>query len=1178
MHKKMINLIFILLLFISLVSNVWINAKDEKAFAVTSSDSISNRIENGSFENPVISGTYQQPTKDKVPYWNTTAYNTTGENGMIEFFKENTGTYIPNIKLTPTDGLQAAELNADEESSLYQIVKTTPSSAYLWGLDHRGRSGIDTMALVIGPEQKVAPSKNKGSGYDAKGNYFENSYKYGKDQMMQMVDWLKEKGIITPDNTDHVEKVTLYSKKFAANGQFQNNEDNMPFSMSYSDIYSQKWVIWVIASNNDQWYSYGNNNNSDVPVNDYGNLDASTVNSSYFYQVPAGQTETMFSFVSVDTAQRKINGNTTIGNLLDHVNFQIYNCMTGSSTDHGSASLSNSYITELNPGDEDITKDHSVIVYTLSGSSENLVAKIKKEDEERVSFAGAYITKQVWDSSGQIITETQFLARDGNEMNQDEALELNDWQLMSQLNGTKTYQSASTQWIKEVDENGNTSYIYPQKWVKSIDSDGNIFYTYQLTNITYAFDAHFIFLKCPTITYDTNGGKPYEISSSNETDTYDFQPLESDGGIQYIAPYQSHVSEGQNENWKFHGWIVADDDGIVKNKEGQNLIINGVHSIACNYQNAVGEDSKQEFVIINGINDFTTSGPTVIDGVISGQQWMTDSSIIYQKKASGLTLIAQWSWKQIFIPQLQSGNDYQDCKVGGTVEIKKGNDKGYVDTTIGSQYCYGKTNEVIEVEAIPNERYTFEGWYDQDGQLLTQNVSLDVTQLKGQTKTYYARFSLKYTQRFIRQIKNENGVWIDTEDDNIATLTSYENIGSIGQLSVASANEKGKYKLVGWYDSKGNKVDDNLVTGNTLSYLITGHAIYYARFEPSHIIYFIAQTESSSGNYVDSTTGGVVDPESIKYFDDTQVSSKASQKETYDFIGWYDASGNRLSTNKEYTFNVSAQDDEKTYYARFKRHRYTVNFVSYTKDGNGSYVENGPGGTVSPKNITGVNGEKVTSKATGHPGYKFVGWYTSYSNMTGNKSGSTSLTYSPTINKANATYYALFEDDRSLKVSKSVTGNMGDLNKQFEITVQIENIGTKYEYTVYDAKGDSIDNQVLMSTVDNCTEFRFTLADGEYIVFNHLPGQAKYEVSEGDYSQENYQTSYLVYDENDELLFNENSQSGTLDNNRHVVITNHNQTVVPPTGIKNDFTWIWLVLFIILVVPIIMKKRIITRK
>ena len=76
MHKKLINLIFILLLFISLVSNVWINAKDEKAFAVTSSDSISNRIENGSFETSLI----RDELKNKyaisnnidlirIPYW-----------------------------------------------------------------------------------------------------------------------------------------------------------------------------------------------------------------------------------------------------------------------------------------------------------------------------------------------------------------------------------------------------------------------------------------------------------------------------------------------------------------------------------------------------------------------------------------------------------------------------------------------------------------------------------------------------------------------------------------------------------------------------------------------------------------------------------------------------------------------------------------------------------------------------------------------------------------------------------------------------------------------------------------------------------------------------------------------------------------------------------------------------
>ena len=41
----------------------------------------------------------------------------------------------------------------------YQNVKTTPSSVYEWGLDHGGRNGTDTMALVIGPKQSVDPSK-----------------------------------------------------------------------------------------------------------------------------------------------------------------------------------------------------------------------------------------------------------------------------------------------------------------------------------------------------------------------------------------------------------------------------------------------------------------------------------------------------------------------------------------------------------------------------------------------------------------------------------------------------------------------------------------------------------------------------------------------------------------------------------------------------------------------------------------------------------------------------------------------------------------------------------------------------------------------------------------------------------------------------------------------------------
>ena len=70
------------------------------------------------------------------------------------------------VTLKPSAGDIAAELNAEEESTLCQYVKTTPSSVYEWGLNHGARNGTDTMALVIGPKQDVNPSKPSKNGRD----------------------------------------------------------------------------------------------------------------------------------------------------------------------------------------------------------------------------------------------------------------------------------------------------------------------------------------------------------------------------------------------------------------------------------------------------------------------------------------------------------------------------------------------------------------------------------------------------------------------------------------------------------------------------------------------------------------------------------------------------------------------------------------------------------------------------------------------------------------------------------------------------------------------------------------------------------------------------------------------------------------------------------------------------
>ena len=201
------------------------------------------KLQNGSFEEKQTwSGDYSQPDQKDVPSWSTTAFQ-----GKIELFKKNKGTYINGVTLVPTDGTYAAELNADEESTLYQNVKTSPSSVYEWGLDHGARNGTDIMALVIGPRQSVDPSKPS---------------KDGRDQLMQMVDWLNIGNSVTAGAEP--KQYTVYSKKFAAKGTFEDNAGNNAFSLTPSTIYTEEWHIWIMASSKatsgtNPWNSYGSN-------------------------------------------------------------------------------------------------------------------------------------------------------------------------------------------------------------------------------------------------------------------------------------------------------------------------------------------------------------------------------------------------------------------------------------------------------------------------------------------------------------------------------------------------------------------------------------------------------------------------------------------------------------------------------------------------------------------------------------------------------------------------------------------------------------------------------------------------------------------------------------------------------------------------------------------------------
>ena len=879
-------------------------------------DSSVNKLQNGSFEDgPTFSGTnYSQPDQSQVPSWNTTAFQ-----GKIELFKENKNTYIPNVTLKPSDGTYAAELNADEESTLYQNVSTSPSSVYEWGLDHGARNGTDTMALVIGPKQIVDPSKPS---------------KDGRDQLMQMVDWLIAQGLTSNKTSAGLgEQLTVYSKKFAEHGTFEDNAGNNPFSLTPSAIYTEEWHIWIMASSKatsgtNPWNSYGSNAESSAGSSSVSSK-AVDLSKYYLYTVPSGQTETLFGFVSVGYYQSSTTPDKakTFGNFLDNINFEIYHPLSGSTTTHGSAVVGGSDGTTGGTGSSDghhVTIDNKLATYVVDGEPLKIQAIVKKADaDDDCEFVGVYHTEQ--DGNGNPVTD--FLRLAGNE-----------------IEDTGSLTDEQKAW----------------KWVKSTNEYGDTIYNYYLDNLTSATDLHFVFIKSPTVTYDPNGGKPYEVKREHNTDeaanVYSFKPAsgvdEAQAGTKtlFIDPYVSHAADGQNDGWKFMGWRLIGDvlggdlkkfDQVNANELG-NLILPAEHTIACDYTFAgVNGDTKaQYFKIYDGNVSLTKHIDIDENGENVGVTWFDNSETkAYANVHKGLTMVAQWRWRQAFIPQTYniSSVSYEDSDTGGTVAITSvtdTSDKNYNATynENGGKSYHAATGERVTLTATAKEGYGFVGWYDESGKLVATNAEYSYVETQESVKTYYARFSKSVTQTYIRQVGSGDS-WTDTTDDKIGTLGRYTYTDAVGMPISSTATAGSGYKFMGWYDSEGKKVADNMLIndGATISYTTTGNATYYARFSNSVTQTYIRQV--GSGDSWRNTTDDEIGTLGRYTYTDVvgmPISSTATAGSGYRFVGWYDSEGNDANkvsndmlTDNGMTISYTTTDNA-TYYARFEK-AYTLN-------------------------------------------------------------------------------------------------------------------------------------------------------------------------------------------------------------------------------------------------------------
>ena len=869
-------------------------------------DNNNRKLQNGSFEaGQTFDGNYSQPDQSAVPSWNTTAFE-----GKIELFRKNYNIYINGVTLKPTNGTYAAELNADEESTLYQNVKTTPSSVYEWGLDHGARNGKDIMALVIGPKQGVDPSKPS---------------KDGRDQLMQMVDWLKI-GNSTITAGAEPKQYTVYSKKFAAKGTFEDNAGNNAFSPTPSTIYTEEWHIWIMASSRatsgtNPWNSYGSNAEGSAGSGNGSGSTTVDLSKYYLYTVPAGQKDTLFGFVSVGYVDSTTTPDKakTFGNFLDNINFQLYHPLSGSSTTHGSAVVGGSDGTTEGEGGSDghkVTVNDKLATYVTDGEALKIQAIVKKADADAgCEFVGVYYTKQ--DENGN--PKTVFLQLAGNEIEDTGSL---------------------------------TDEQKKGKWIKSTNSDGDTVYTYYLENITSPTDLHFVFIKNPTITYDPNGGKPYVVERTYNTNeapnVYSFKPAvltENTSGVDtissatpnkktFISPYVSKAAEGQNDGWKFMGWLLTGDtvDNITSDVAQVNadklgsLILPAEHTVACDYSvNDATQQSAAQYFKIYGESVKTSAKLIEENDKVKGVTWTDNGETkVYANVHKGLTMVAQWRWLQAFIPQVGSGTTYTDSANGGTVEITSVTDKS--DTNYNDAYnanggksYHAVTDETVTAKATAKDGFTFEGWYDANGNLVTTNTTYTYVETKESVNTYYARFSGSVTQTYIRQVKSGD-TWEDTTDDKIGTLGRYTYTDAVGMPISSTATAGSGYKFVGWYDSDGNKVADTMLTndGATISYTTTGDATYYARFATAYTVNFAAQTKQANGSFKTDNVGGKVSVASVTDVANAAASSKATANSGYKFLGWYDKDGKQLSANATYSTTTTSITNNVTYYARFE--------------------------------------------------------------------------------------------------------------------------------------------------------------------------------------------------------------------------------------------------------------------
>lgn len=775
-----------------------------------------NNLRNGSFENPTIpSSFYYQPDDSLVPDWNTTAFE-----GKIELFKaegnSTSGHFVYGKNIAVVDGKQAAELNADEPSTLYQYVNTESGSKYKWQLSHRGRAGSDIMALVIGPKQ-----------FDENGNVVDpaKTSKTGNDQFMAMIDWVKGNLEYYPEIASDIEvfekekgkkdnykctpiKMTVYSRPFAANGGFRDGLSTN-FSPSESTVFTEKWDISLICTGYENWGTYGANDSERYSE----------------YDVPEGQKESIFAFTGYHGTGTNGQKNPTFGNLLDGVNFKLYYPARSVSYTGGGAVLR--YVYKGEPEKVNLESGQSTGSLWVDDNS-TFTLDVKPD----------YATTTVTDEQGNVKTE---IRKDANGYPIQNAF----LGAYITIDGKREYYPATAV--------GEDQAVY---FSETVAEDGTITYSYGKSNVSGRIVVELVFSEVYTMTYNSNGGAPYSVQDDGSCDNKN--AMDWSGSNANVArfyekapcKYTSTACKWWENNPAvvFKGWELVGGEIYQIESDGKKTLLTDTKEVL------FAGDAKVEHKVTDDENVFI----------------ITDTNNKYEGRVDAKTggvLVANWEYQTSVIAQTeQLDGSFINSDVGGKVALKTcsmhiTDGKGTVYTPpadpddtnniidFANEFTYSSEfNNNITVSGKANEHYTFYGWFDKDGERLSSITDhkytvepyysdSDKSKRKQTPSVIYARFGISTKVKFhindsetvptvgnpnadlyrvyysstvtiptgSEKVTNESGITYtlhNLEENN--TIHYFYDIPTLSALSLQKTNGK---IFMGWYRDPDNDSD-----------------------------------------------------------------------------------------------------------------------------------------------------------------------------------------------------------------------------------------------------------------------------------------------------------------------------------------------------------------------------------